>query len=135
MIPEAQKQQMAEAVAKIRETMAAAAKAAGLDPAEVRHCAAWNTPDILAVYAGSDELVARKDTEEFLRLNPEMQRLCIEGSGHRMNQKPEYLSARRHPVHRNVEETAKLPHREKEIRRQKDDEQASPKPGMPATVL
>ena len=28
MIPEAQKQQMAEAVAKIRETMAAAAKAA-----------------------------------------------------------------------------------------------------------
>ena len=29
MIPEAQKQQMAEAVAKIRETMAAAAKAAG----------------------------------------------------------------------------------------------------------
>lgn len=60
---------------------------------EVRHCAAWNTPDILAVYAGSDELVARKDTEEFLRLNPEIQRLCIEGSGHRMNQKPEYLSA------------------------------------------
>ena len=36
MIPEAQKQQMAEAVAKIRETMAAAAKAAGRDPAEVR---------------------------------------------------------------------------------------------------
>ena len=102
---------------------------------EVRHCAAWNTPDILAVYAGSDELVARKDTEEFLRLNPEIQRLCIEGSGHRMNQKPEYLSARRHPVHRNVEEAAKLPHREKEIRRQKDDEQTSPKPGMPATVL
>lgn len=33
MIPEAQKQQMAEAVAKIRETMAAAAKAAGRDPA------------------------------------------------------------------------------------------------------
>ena len=29
MIPEAQKQQMAEAVAKIRETMAAAARAAG----------------------------------------------------------------------------------------------------------
>ena len=36
MIPEAQKQQMAEAVAKIRETMAAAAKSAGRDPAEVR---------------------------------------------------------------------------------------------------
>ena len=35
MIPEAQKQQMAEAVAKIRETMAAAAKAAGRDPAEI----------------------------------------------------------------------------------------------------
>ena len=30
MIPEAQKQQMAEAVAKIRETMAAAAKACPL---------------------------------------------------------------------------------------------------------
>ena len=43
MIPEAQKQQMAEAVAKIRETMAAAAKAAGRDPAEVRLCAACKT--------------------------------------------------------------------------------------------
>ena len=31
MIPEAQKQQMAEAVAQIRETMDAAAKAAGRD--------------------------------------------------------------------------------------------------------
>ena len=31
MIPEAQKQQMAEAVAMIRETMAGAAKAAGRD--------------------------------------------------------------------------------------------------------
>ena len=36
MIPEAQQQQMAEAVAHIRETMAAAAKAAGRDPAEVK---------------------------------------------------------------------------------------------------
>lgn len=44
MIPEAQKQQMAEAVAKIRETMAAAAKAAGRDPAEVRLCARLQDP-------------------------------------------------------------------------------------------
>ena len=36
MIPEAQKQQMAEAVAKIRETMAAAAKAAGRARQQVR---------------------------------------------------------------------------------------------------
>ena len=50
-------------------------------------------------------------------------------------QKPEYFPARRHPIHRNVKKTAKLPHREKEIRRQKDDEQTSAKPGMTATVL
>ncbi len=59
---------------------------------EVRSCPAWDRPDILTVYAGKDELVARQDTEEFLRLNPKIQRLCIEGSGHRMNQKPEYLT-------------------------------------------
>ena len=43
MIPEAQKQQMAEAVAHIRETMAAAARAAGRDPAQVKLCAACKT--------------------------------------------------------------------------------------------
>lgn len=59
---------------------------------EVRSCAAWDKPEILTIYAGKDELVARQDTEEFLRLNPRIQRVCIEGSGHRMNQKPEYLA-------------------------------------------
>lgn len=58
---------------------------------EVRHSEVWDTPDILAVYAGRDELVARADTEEFLRLNPRIQRHCIEESGHRMD-KAEYLS-------------------------------------------
>lgn len=58
---------------------------------EVRHCAAWDIPEILTVYAGRDELVSRRDTEEFLRLNPNIRSLCIEESGHRMNQKPEYL--------------------------------------------
>ena len=43
MIPQAQKQQMAEAVAHIRETMAAAARAAGRDPAQVKLCAACKT--------------------------------------------------------------------------------------------
>lgn len=57
---------------------------------EVRSCEVWNTPDILTIYADCDELVARADTEEFLRLNPRIQRLCIEGSGHRMD-RPEFL--------------------------------------------
>ena len=43
MIPQAQKQQMAEAVAHIRETMAAAASAAGRDPAQIKLCAACKT--------------------------------------------------------------------------------------------
>lgn len=60
---------------------------------EVRHCDSWDIPEILTVYAGRDELVSRSDTEEFLRLNPNIRSLCIEGSGHRMNQKPEYLAA------------------------------------------
>lgn len=59
---------------------------------EIRHSDAWDRPDILTIYAGMDELVARSDTEEFLRLNPQMERICIEGSGHRMAQKPEHLS-------------------------------------------
>ena len=58
---------------------------------EVRHSAVWDSPDVLAVYAGLDELVARADTEEFLRLNPHIQRLCIEGTGHRML-RPEHLA-------------------------------------------
>ena len=47
MIPEAQKQQMAEAVAKIRE-------AAGRDPAEVRLCAACKTRTVEEVRCSAD---------------------------------------------------------------------------------
>lgn len=54
MIPEAQKQQVAEAVAKIRETMAAAAKAAGRYPAEVRLCAACKTRTVEEVRYSAD---------------------------------------------------------------------------------
>ena len=54
MISEAQKQQMAEAVAKIRETMAAAAKAAGRDPAEVCLCAACKTRTVEEVRYSAD---------------------------------------------------------------------------------
>ncbi len=59
---------------------------------EVRHSPAWDKPDILTIYAGNDELVTRQDTEEFLRLNPQIRRVCIERSSHRMNRKPEYLT-------------------------------------------
>ena len=51
MIPEAQKQQMAEAVAHIRETMAAAARAAGRDPAQIKLCAACKTRTVEEVPA------------------------------------------------------------------------------------
>ena len=54
MIPEAQKQQMAEAVATIRETRATAAKAAGRDPAEVRLCAACKTRTVEEVRYSAD---------------------------------------------------------------------------------
>ena len=54
MIPEAQQQQMAEAVAHIRETMAAAAKAAGRDPAEVKLCAACKTRTVEEVRFSAD---------------------------------------------------------------------------------
>ena len=57
MIPEAQKQQMAEAVAKIRETMAVAAKTAGRDPAEVRLCAACKTRTVEEVRYSADLLI------------------------------------------------------------------------------
>ena len=43
MATQATKQQMAEAVAAIRANMAAAARAAGRDPAEVLLCAACKT--------------------------------------------------------------------------------------------
>ena len=58
---------------------------------EVRHSDIWDSPDVLAVYAGRDELVARADTEEFLRLNPHIQRIRIEETGHRML-RPEHLA-------------------------------------------
>lgn len=58
---------------------------------EIRHSGFWDTPDILTIYSGRDELVARADTEEFLRLNPKIQRLCIEDSGHRMAENPANL--------------------------------------------
>ena len=41
MMTEAQKQQMAEAVARIRAAMAEAARRAGRDPAEVALCAVY----------------------------------------------------------------------------------------------
>ncbi len=57
----------------------------------IHHCDIWDSQDILTVYSGCDELVDRTDTEEFLRLNPNIQGLCIEGGSHRMNKHPEHL--------------------------------------------
>ena len=54
MIPEAQQQQMAEAVARIRETMAAAARRAGRDPADVSLCAACKTRTVEEVRYSAD---------------------------------------------------------------------------------
>ena len=54
MIPQAQKQQMAEAVAHIRETMAAAARAAGRDPAQVKLCAACKTRTVEEVRCSAE---------------------------------------------------------------------------------
>ena len=54
MIPEAQKQQMAEAVAHIRETMAAAARAAGRDPAQIKLCAACKTRTVEEVRCSAE---------------------------------------------------------------------------------
>lgn len=51
---------------------------------EIRRCGCWDSPDIMVIYAGSDELIPRCDTEEFLRLNPAVHGLCFERSGHRM---------------------------------------------------
>lgn len=44
----------------------------------------WNSNRIFTVYAEQDELVDIADTKEFLRLNPEIRSLCINGAGHRM---------------------------------------------------
>ena len=54
MIPEAQQQQMAEAVARIRENMAAAARRAGRDPAEILLCAACKTRTVEEVRYSAD---------------------------------------------------------------------------------
>ena len=54
MIPEEQKQRMAEAVAEIRATMAEAARAAGRDPAEVLLCAACKTRTVEEVRCSAD---------------------------------------------------------------------------------
>ena len=54
MITEAQKQAMAEAVAQIRETMAAAARSAGRDPADVLLCAACKTRTVEEVRYSAD---------------------------------------------------------------------------------
>ena len=51
---EAQKQAMAEAVARIRENMTTAAKAAGRDPGEVLLCAACKTRAVEEVRYSAD---------------------------------------------------------------------------------
>ena len=51
---EAQKQAMAEAVARIRENMTTAAKAAGRDPGEVLLCAACKTRTVEEVRYSAD---------------------------------------------------------------------------------
>ncbi len=53
---------------------------------EIRHSGCWDSPDIMVIYAGGDELIPRCDTEEFLRLNPSVRSLCFEESGHRMSE-------------------------------------------------
>lgn len=57
----------------------------------MRHSKHWDSDRIMTVYAGNDELVARADTESFLCQNPSIKSLCIEGSGHRMAEKTEFL--------------------------------------------
>ena len=54
MMTEAQKQQMAEAVARIRQTMAEAARRAGRDPGEVALCAACKTHTVEEVRYSAD---------------------------------------------------------------------------------
>ncbi len=57
----------------------------------LRYSKAWNHSDILTVWAENDELVQPSDTQEFLRLNPTMHSVCIEGSSHRMAD-PQHLN-------------------------------------------
>lgn len=54
MIPAAQQQQMAEAVAQIRAAMAEAARSAGRDPADVQLCAACKTRTVAEVRASAE---------------------------------------------------------------------------------
>lgn len=56
----------------------------------VRKCAAWRGDIVSVIYAENDELVRRRDTEEFALLNNIPARM-ISGTGHRMAQ-PEKLS-------------------------------------------
>ncbi len=51
----------------------------------LRESSRWNDSRIMTIYAEQDELVDVADTLEFLRLNPEIGSLGIEGAGHRMN--------------------------------------------------
>lgn len=53
----------------------------------------------------------------------------------RQIQQTEYFIARRHAVHRDMEERAELPHGNKEIGRQKNDQQASCQNNVPRPVL
>ena len=57
----------------------------------LRHSEAWDSSDIFVVRAENDELVQPSDTMEFLRHNPSVRSLCINGSGHRMSD-PQHLA-------------------------------------------
>lgn len=58
----------------------------------LRESEKWNDSRIMTIYAEKDELVKPVDTLEFLRLNPDIQSLCIKNSGHRMADSPLYLA-------------------------------------------
>ncbi len=51
----------------------------------VRMSTAWDSDRLLAVYAENDNLVKPTDTKEFLRLNPQMQRLMIKNGTHHIS--------------------------------------------------
>ncbi len=59
----------------------------------LRNSEQWNDNRIMTIYAEKDELVKPVDTLEFLRLNPNIHSHCIENSGHRMAERPEYLTS------------------------------------------
>lgn len=50
----------------------------------LRESKRWNDSRLFTIYAECDELVDIADTREFLRLNPEIGSVCIEGASHRM---------------------------------------------------